>query len=189
MLRRYYLFENIAFSFICTSICAFVIFKLIPFLEIDTSILTFLKADHAGFQRALNQLHFLKGTAYLFTALGSLSAVCLFNDLLKLVFSFTAKGKVLMAQAEANEAIRIAEENIQSAQRYKEYQLREEILSRDESNSSSGNDSFMSPTSPIWSHSNSGSSGGWSGGDSGGWSGGSCDSGSSGGGDCGGGGD
>ncbi|WP_190291416.1 hypothetical protein, partial [Pseudomonas savastanoi] len=157
------------------------------YFKFHTELLTI---EHPGFQNAKNVYHMMNGASYLFLALGSLSVLFGFINLLKLGFSYTVKGKELMAQAEADETIRIAEEKIQNAQRFKEYQLREARISRDERKPSSSTDSFMSPTSPVWSHSSSSSSsGGWSSGDSGSWSGGSCDSGSSGGGgDCGGGG-
>lgn len=145
-----------------------------------------MATGNPNFDKARYPYYLSSAIGYLFLIIGSISALFGFLDIFKLVYSFTAKGKQLMAQAEANETIRIAEEKIQSAQRFKEYQLREAHISRDERKPSSSTDSFMSPTSPVWSHSSSSSSsGGWSGGDSGG----SCDSGSSGGGgDCGGGG-
>ncbi|WP_122324551.1 hypothetical protein [Pseudomonas coronafaciens] len=182
MYQRNIYLKRIASSIIHLSICAFAIYKFIPFLKFHTEVLTI---EHPGFQNAKNLYHLMNGARYLILALGSLSVLYLFINILKLGFSYTVKGKELMAKAEANEAIRIAEENIQSAQRFKEYQKREERLQRDERNSSS-NDLFMCPASPLWNHGSS--SNNWSGGDSGGWSGGSYDSGSSGGGDCGGGG-
>lgn len=183
--RNIYL-KDIAVSIFIVSVCAFIYIELIPYLEINKSLQTLLATGNPNFDKAIYPYYFFSAIGYLFLTIGFISALFGLIDLHKLVFSFTAKGKQLMAQAEADEAIRIAEEKIQSAQRYKEYQKREERLQRDERNSSS-NDLFMSPASPVWSHSSSSSSsGGWSGVDSGG----SCDSGSSGGGgDCGGGGD
>ncbi|RMO65472.1 hypothetical protein ALQ37_200168 [Pseudomonas syringae pv. aptata] len=187
MHQRHIYLKRIASSILNILICAFAIYKFIPYFKFQIALSTL---EHPAFQKAINLSHLMTGASYLTLALGSLSVLLLFINIMKFGFSYTAKGKELMAQAEANEAIRIAEEKIQSAQRYKEYQKREERLQRDERNSSS-NDFFMSPASPVWSHSSSSSSsGGWSGGDSGSWSGGSCDSGSSGGGgDCSGGGD
>ncbi|GFZ62127.1 hypothetical protein PSE10A_46380 [Pseudomonas amygdali pv. eriobotryae] len=186
--RNIYL-KDIAVSIFCVSVCTSIYIELIPFLEIHKGLQTLLATGNPNFDKAIYPYYFSSAIRYLFLTIGSISALFGFIDLHKLVFSFTAKGKQLMAQAEANEAIRIAEEKIQSAQRFKEYQLREAPISSDERKSSSSTDSFMSPTSPVWSHSSSSSSsGGWSGGDSGSWSGGSCDSGSSGGGDCSGGG-
>lgn len=181
MHQRHIYLKRIASSILNILICAFAIYKFIPYFKFQIALSTL---EHPAFQKATNLNHLMTGASYLTLALGSLSVLLLFINIMKFGFSYTAKGKELMVQAEANEAIRIAEEKIQSAQRYKEYQKREERLQRDERNSSS-NDLFMSPASPVWSHSSSSSSlGGWSGGDSGG----SCDSGSSGGGDCGGGG-
>ncbi|WP_195758986.1 hypothetical protein [Pseudomonas syringae] len=182
--RNLYL-KDIAVSIFCVSVCAFIYIELIPYLEINESLQTLLATGNPNFDKAIYPYYFSSAIGYLFLTIGFISALFGLIDLHKLVFSFTAKGKQLMAQAEANEAIRIAEEKIQNAQRFKEYQLREARISRDERKSSSNTDSFMSPTSPVWSHSSSSSS---SGGDSGSWSGSSCDSGSSGGGDCGGGG-
>ena len=183
MQQRHIYLKRIASSILNILICAFAIYKFIPYFKFQIALSTL---EHPAFQKATNLNHLMTGASYLTLAIGSLSVLLLFINIMKFGFSYTAKGKELMAQAEANEAIRIAEEKIQSAQRFKEYQLREARISRDERKASSSSDSFMSPTSPVWSHSSSSSSsGGWSGGDSGG----SCDSGSSGGGgDCGGGG-
>ncbi|KPX25798.1 hypothetical protein ALO69_200119 [Pseudomonas ficuserectae] len=179
--RNIYL-KRIASSILNILICAFAIYKFIPYFKFQIALSTL---EHPAFQKAINLNHLMSGASYLTLALGSLSVLLLFINIKKFGFSFTDKGKQLMAQAEANEAIKIAEEKIQSAQRHKEYLKREERFKKDDKNSSS-NDLFMSPTSPLWNHGSSSSS--WSGGDSGSWSGGSCDSGSSSGGDCGGGG-
>lgn len=183
--RNIYL-KDIAVSIFCVSVCASIYIELIPYLEINKILQSLLATGNPNFDKAIYPYYFSSAIGYLFLAIGSISALFGFIDLHKLVFSFTAKGKQLMAQAEADEAIRITEKKIQNAQRFKEYQLIEARISRDERKPSSSTDSFMSPTSPVWSHSSSSSS---SGGDSSSWSGGSCDSGSSGGGgDCGGGG-